>query len=112
MGWRKVAEPEIRSKDVPPGNPGLDSKVRGAGGLTTSDVIAVRADLGASRFWCWFQDVGWQAVSFAPLKLVDFDAFLHVQNGAPRLKFWVAEWPETTGGLPKTTILDSGWEYR
>lgn len=109
--WKKVAEPVFRDKDVPPGNQPLDSKIRGFGGLTTADVGAVRVDLQHSVFWVWFQDAGWQSIGFAPRKLVDFDAFLHVQNGVPRLKFWIAEWPEATGGLPKTTILDSGWAY-
>lgn len=112
MGWKKVAEPEIRPKGHPSPQPNLDSKVRGFGGLTTADVGVVRADLGASKFHIWYQDIGWVSISFAPLKLVDFDCFLHLQNGAPRLKIWIAEWPDSTGGHPNTTILDTGYEYR
>lgn len=112
MGWIKVAEPQLRSKEHPQPQPNLDSKVRGFGGLTTADVGVVRIELGKKLAHIWFQDVGWQAVSFAPLSIVDFDAFLHTQNGVPRLKLWLAEWPDTSGGHPNTVILDTGWEYR
>lgn len=109
--WTKVQEPVFNDKGVPPNHPNLDSKVRGFAGITTNFIGAVRVDFNHSLFHIWFQDVGWQTVSFAPRKIVDFDPTVHMQGGWPRLKIWLAEWPDATGGEPKTTILDTGWSY-
>lgn len=112
MGWQKVAEPELRPKGHPEPKPNLDSKIRGFGGLTTVDVGEVRMDFANHTAWVWFQDIGWQAIRFGNVDIVDYDPFLHLQNGAPRLKLWLAEFPSSNGGHPNTTILDTGYEYR
>jgi len=112
MGWQKVAEPELSPKGHPTPQPNLDGKVRGFGGLTTPDVGAVRIDLQAKLAYIWFQDIGWQSVSFAPLSILDYDAFLHAEGGIPHLKLWLTEWPDTSGGQPNTWILDTGYEFR
>lgn len=108
--WRKVAEPEIRRKETPPGNPGIDTKIRGFGGLNTPLVGNVRVDLPKEVFWIWFEDIGWRSVSYRPLSVTDFDPFLHMTGGVPRLKIWVAEWANVAG-YPFSTILDTGYVF-
>lgn len=106
MGWRKVAEPEFRPKDM--NLKGCRTAISAIPTATVPYLAMGAADYSGRReFVVWFQDLGTKRIGWAGCDPQGFSFFVHpMADGSYRLKAAISQYLGDFGG-----VWDSGYAY-